>query len=256
VSDFIERIGPEGHGFRNLLIFLLIYIVGSPFLDPYPSLEVFAHLFLTMTLLAALYTIGKQQSRRSFATVILLILLILYWLGIYDVIKFSRQGADLLFVAYFGMLIYSAITHLAHFRKVTVNILYAALCLYLMLGLFWGSLYTLLYELNPGSYSGVLLDNAQGVPIHAFNYFSMVTLTTLGYGDITPQTLGAGSLCQLEAIVGQFFTAVIVGWLVGNMIIVEQEENHITTETNHSPGTDSSLQPEKTGISNGRHKNS
>ena len=256
MNDFMERIGPDGHGFRNLLIFLLIYIVGSPFLDPYPSLEVFAHLFLSITLFVALYTIGRQQKRRSFAIGMLLVLLILYWLGIYDVIRFSRQGADLLFVSYFGLLIYSAITHLAHFRKVTINILFAALCLYLMIGLFWGSLYTLLYDLSPGAYSGALLDNAHGTPIHAFNYFSMVTLTTLGYGDITPQTLGAGSLCQMEAIVGQFFTAVIVGWLVGNMIITEKEENFITTVTDHSPGTDSSFKPEKTGTINGRHKNS
>ncbi|MCD6389525.1 MAG: two pore domain potassium channel family protein, partial [Desulfobulbaceae bacterium] len=51
------------------------------------------------------------------------------------------------------------------------------------------------------------------------------TLTTLGYGDITPQTLGAGALCQMEAIVGQFFTAVIVAWLVGNIITEKQTKS-------------------------------
>lgn len=223
MKAFKTKIGPEGHGFRNLLIFLLIYIVGSPFLDPYPSLEIVAHLFLSVTLFVAIYTVHKHQQRRSIAIALLLLLLIIYWLGIYDVIRFSRTGSYLLFVAYFGLLMYSYIMHLARFQKVTVNILYAALCLYLIIGLFWGSLYTLLYALSPGAYSGVLLDNAQGSPIHAFNYFSMVTLTTLGYGDITPQTAGAGSLCQMEAIVGQFFTAVIVGWLVGNTIITEDK---------------------------------
>ncbi len=225
MKAFLEKLGPEGYGFRNLLIFLLIYIVGSPFLDPYPSLEIFAHFFLSITLFVALYTVGKYQKHRSIAMVVLIILLVLYWLGIYNVIPFSRQGAYLLFVAYFGLLIYSYIMHLARFRKVTINILYAALCLYLMIGLFWGSVYTLLYELSPGAYSGAMLDNAQGSLIHVFNYFSMVTLTTLGYGDITPQTVGAGALCQVEAIVGQFFTAVIVGWLVGNMMTEERKES-------------------------------
>jgi hypothetical protein len=51
----------------------------------------------------------------------------------------------------------------------------------------------------------------------------MVTLTTLGYGDITPQNPGAGALCQLEAIIGQFFTAVIVGWMVGNIVSEQQD---------------------------------
>jgi len=218
----IETTGVEEHGSRNLLFFLLLYIIGSPFLDPYPSLEILAHLSLSITLLVALYTVQKKQQRRSVAMLMLLVLLVLYWLGVYDVIEFSRLGSYLLFVLYFGLLMYSYIMQLARFQKVTVNVLYGTLCLYLIIGLFWGSLYTLLDELSPGAYGGVLLDNATGSPVHIFNYFSMVTLTTLGYGDIAPQTLGAGALCQMEAIVGQFFTAVIVGWLVGNVVSEKQ----------------------------------
>lgn len=215
----------EGHGFRYLLFFLLLYIVGSPFLDPYPSLKILAHLSMSVTLFVAIYTVQKQRQRRSVAMVLLLVLLVLYWLGIYDVIRFSRLGSYLLIVVYLGLLMYSYIMQLARFQKVTVNLLYATLCLYLMIGLFWGSLYTLLYELSPGSYSGAMLDNLQGSPFHIFNYFSMVTLTTLGYGDITPQNPGAGSLCQMEAIVGQFFTAVVVAWLVGNIVSQKQKES-------------------------------
>jgi len=220
----VKKAGIEGPGFRNLLFFLLLYIVGSPFLDPYPSLEVFANLSLTIALFVAVYTVQKHQKQRSVAIVLLLALIVLHWLGVYDVLRFSRPGSHLLFVVYFGLLMYSYIVQLARFQKVTINVLYATLCLYLIIGLFWGSLYTLLNELSPGAYSGTLLDNVQGNPVHIFNYFSMVTLTTLGYGDITPQTPGAGALCQMEAIVGQFFTAVIVGWLVGNMITEKETE--------------------------------
>lgn len=78
-------------------------------------------------------------------------------------------------------------------------------------------------ELSPGSYSGALLEKEPDNLLHIYNYFSMVTLTTLGYGDITPQTPGAAALCQMEAIVGQFFTAVLVAWLVGNFISDKQE---------------------------------
>jgi len=82
-------------------------------------------------------------------------------------------------------------------------------------------LYAVLNEFYPGAYGGTLLENLQGNSVHIFTYFSMVTLTTLGYGDITPQTAGAASLCQMEAIVGQFFTAVLAAWLVG-MYVSEQ----------------------------------
>ena len=215
----------EGNGFRNLLFFLLLYIVDSPFLTPYPAVAILAHVSLSVALLVAVFTVQKYQKQRSITIFLLPVLLALYWLGLYDVIHFSRLASYLLFVVYFGLLMYSYAMELVHVKKITIKVLYGALCLYLIIGLFWGTLYTLLYELSPGSYSGVLLDNVQNNPLHVFHYFSMVTLTTLGYGDITPQTLGAGALCQMEAIVGQFFTAVIVGWLVGNIITERQSES-------------------------------
>ena len=212
----------RGNGFRNLLVLLLLYIMGSPFLEPYPSLDFFAHISLSIALFAAVYTVHRQGNRRSFAIALLLPLLILYWLGLYDIIPFSRLGARLLFSVYYGLLIYSFVAQIKRAHRVDTNVLYATFSLYLIIGLFWGSLYRLLYQLQPGSYAGVLLENPQYLD-HAFNYFSFVTLTTLGYGDITPQTAGAASLCHMEAIVGQFFTAVVVAWLVG-MFVSDKKE--------------------------------
>ena len=94
----------------------------------------------------------------------------------------------------------------------------AALCLYLFLGTFWGYLYEILYEVFPGSFSGDLLarDATYSMSIRQhFQYFSFVTLTTLGYGGIVPNTSGAAALCTSEAITGQFFMAVLVARLVG-----------------------------------------
>ena len=222
MTNVPPRSGIKGNSFRNLLVFLLLYIVGSPFLSPYPSLNVLAHASLSVSLFFTVYTVEKQRNQRSFAMVLLLPLLVLYWLGIYEIVHFTSLGAHLLFVIYFGLLIYSYILQIAHSHKVTEQVLFAALCLYLIIGLFWGSVYSLLAELSPGSYSGALLDKNPDNVVHIYNYFSMVTLTTLGYGDISPQTPGAASLCQLEAIVGQFFTAVLIAWLVGNYLADKQ----------------------------------
>lgn len=222
----------EGNGFRNLLVFLLIYIVGSPFLTPYPSLSILAHLSLSVAMVVTIYTVQKNQQERSFAIALLLPLLVLYWFGIYDVVSFSRQGSRLFFVIYFGLLVYSYTLQVTRSRRVTKNLLYAAFCLYLIIGLFWGALYMLLEGLLPGSYTGGLLESVQGHSIHIFNYFSMVTLTTLGYGDIFPQTTGAAALCQMEAIVGQFFTAVLVAWLVGMYISEKQSDRSSNSKEN------------------------
>jgi voltage-gated potassium channel len=214
----------KGNSFRNLLFFLIFYIVGSPFLVGYPSLAILAHASLSVALFFAVYTVQRQRGYRSFAMVLLVPLLVLYWLSLYDIVQFTKAGSHLLFVIYFALLICSYVIQIAHSPRVTKQVLYATFSLYLIIGLFWGAAYALLEQLSPGSYSGVLLENWQSGSIHIFNYFSMVTLTTLGYGDITPQTAGAGSLCQFEAIVGQFFTAVLVAWLVGSFMNDKQQK--------------------------------
>lgn len=224
MSDIDQRTDIEGFAFRNLLFFLLLYLLGSPFLAPYPSLAVLAHASLSVAMLVAVYTVQKKQQERSIAITLLLPLLALYWLSIYDIVSFSRLSADLFFTLYFGFLVFSYVRQIIRASRVTTHLLHATFCLYLIIGLFWGSLYTLLEELLPGSYGGVLLERVQNHTVHTFNYFSMVTLTTLGYGDITPQTAGAAALCQMEAIVGQFFTAVLVAWLVGMYISDRQNK--------------------------------
>jgi hypothetical protein len=213
------------HRFRNLLFFLLLYIVGSPFLEPYPSLTVLAHVSLSMTFVVAVHAITKVKNQHSIGSILLVPLLILYWLGFFDALAFSRIGAQLLATIFYALLIYTFTLQIKRARKVTSKELYATFCLYLIIGLFWGSLYTLLYSVDPGAYSGALLESTNNTS-HTFNYFSLVTLTTLGYGDITPQTAGAAALCQMEAIFGQFFTAVVVAWLVGMFVSNRQERNH------------------------------
>ncbi len=211
----------ERHGFRNLLFSLLFYSIIDPFLQPFPSLKILAHFFLCIALFLSVYAIQQDKKRRISALILLMPLLLFYWLGIYDVFILSRPASYILFICYYGLLVYNYIKQLARFERVTMNVLYGALCLYLIIGLLWGALYALLFELDPGSYSGTLLTKAGSSTLEIFNYFSMVTLTTLGYGDITPQTAAAGALCQVEAVIGQFFTAVVVGWMVGNIVSVK-----------------------------------
>ena len=214
--DVSQHTFTEKYGFRNLLFFLLLYIFGSPFLLKFPSLAILAHLCLSTALLFSVYAIKKEQGNRTTAMLFLLPVLVLYWCAIYDLIALGRIYSYILLCLFLGLLVFTFATQIIKFKTITINTIIATLCLYLVIGLFWGALYALLYEFDPGSYSGALLDNIEGNKFNLFIYFSIVTLTTLGYGDITPQTLEASSLCQLEAIVGQFFTAVVIAWLVGS----------------------------------------
>jgi len=217
--------GIKQHGFRNLLFFLLLYLFFSPFLTPYPSLAIVAHSLLSLTLFFSVWAVQKQQNYRSYAMILLIPVLLLYWLGLYEVIPFDLLSAYVLLALFFKLLIISFAGQLLRAKQIDLQVIYGTLCLYLIFGLFWGALYCLLYELRPGSFAGALLENHTGSLLTTFNYFSMVTLTTLGYGDITPQTHAAGALCQIEAITGQFYIAVLVAWLVGNFIADRQQKS-------------------------------
>ena len=85
---------------------------------------------------------------------------------------------------------------------------------YLLLGLIWMSAYKLLLRAVPGAIhfaSGEPSDLRLG---HGLGYYSFVTLTTLGYGDITPVHPVARSLASGEALVGQLYPAILIARLV------------------------------------------
>ncbi len=99
--------------------------------------------------------------------------------------------------------------------KVDLNIIVGSVALYLLIGLIWSILYTMLLEISPNSFAGIearpWYDN-----MSTTTYFSFVTLTTLGYGDISPVKPIAQVLVILEAVVGMFYIAVIVASLIGS----------------------------------------
>ena len=99
-------------------------------------------------------------------------------------------------------------------ESVNINEIVGAMCSYLLLGFIWTMIYLFLNAVSPGSFNGISMVS-DGTTLSDFVYYSFVTLTSLGYGDITPVTPIARALSYLEAIIGQFYIAVLVATLVG-----------------------------------------
>ena len=98
-------------------------------------------------------------------------------------------------------------------EEVNREVIYAAILLYLLAALLWAFVYTFLELVDPASFS-IDLSSPQDYML-VFQYFSFVTITTLGYGDISPVSEVARAFAVLEAIVGQIYLVVVVAWLVG-----------------------------------------
>lgn len=97
---------------------------------------------------------------------------------------------------------------------IDINRLVGAACIYLLSGALWGIVYFLLSVVSPGSFEGIVAEG-WSEQLNEFTYHSFVTLTTLGYGDVTPVLPVARSLCYLEAVLGQLYLTVLVAALVG-----------------------------------------
>ncbi len=103
--------------------------------------------------------------------------------------------------------------------EVDQNRLMGAMCVYLLIGLAWAYVFTLIHVVSPTSFEGIVGPTTDA---HAkamqFVYYSFVTLTTLGYGEITPASPVAQTLAYMEAVSGQFYLTILVAALVGMIL--------------------------------------
>lgn len=134
--------------------------------------------------------------------------------------RLDNAGFDqfylLLLLSFFIFTAFKTAKQVLFTGKINGNKILGAICLYLLLGLIWAVLYTLLQLDFPSSFPA-LQENSQWFMLFPdFVYFSFVTMTTLGFGDISPNLPVSRFLVYLEAIVGQFYMAILVASLVGS----------------------------------------
>jgi voltage-gated potassium channel len=104
--------------------------------------------------------------------------------------------------------------------RVTLDVMLGAVTAYLLIALAFAALYSLVFHLDSQSFrlpEWIERGSVEGMRTEMV-YFSLVTLATLGYGDILPSSPFTQMLAVLEAVIGQFFMAVLVAWLVGMFI--------------------------------------
>jgi len=93
------------------------------------------------------------------------------------------------------------------------NKIIGSLTLYILLGLIWATIYLIILAMDPHAFSGIEAGNWQEI-FSRVAYYSFVTLTTLGYGDILPTNHVAEFFVYMEAITGVFYMAIIVSSLI------------------------------------------
>jgi hypothetical protein len=202
-------------------LFILLCLIGGllvlePILSRFVAARIFLHIFLTAIFIHTVYTIRGKKRRIIFNVLPAIVLLVSIWSQYVYPNKGVLAIGMIAGVLFAGSVIANFLVSMFQSDKVTRETIYAALLSYLLAALMWAFLYTFLKLVDPASFN-IDLSQPEGY-LSEFWYYSFVTITTLGYGDITPVTGVAKSFSALEAVVGQLYLVVVIAWLVGNYV--------------------------------------
>lgn len=218
-------LGEEKRFTLLLVAFLVLFLVQPFFAGNLGFLPFISDLLFFIVMGVSIYALSANRQYMIFALFFGLSAILLRWLyWIYP--EQELWVASYLFaISILLFCDFKLLSFLMQLQKVSQHTINAAICVYLSLGLAWGMAYIVLETLAP---SGFLLAELVKEPqalMMEMLYYSIVTLTTLGYSDVTPITPLAKKLSVLEAIVGQVYLAVLVARLVSlNTTQVNQDK--------------------------------
>lgn len=208
--------------FSGLFYSLLAMFVIVPFFQGYALAEEISVSVFSLIVLGTLYAFYGSHihfRRIAWLAAATLVSNIVAYLTPYVLLDNLSLAFNM---AFFGFAIAMLFRSIFRNRQVTLNIILGAVCVYLLIGVTWGMGYALLDTITPHSFQMAPVDTVStqmdGLVQH-FIYFSFATLSTLGYGDITPLSTPARYFATLEAITGQIYLSVLVARLVGMHLV-------------------------------------
>ena len=204
---------------KNRFVYMILAIVLVILISPFVRESgVTGHLFTTlltaMIPLTGYYALTADRKRALNILFIAAPFVILDGMS-----EFSANRYLMIAAVSFGTILYFYIVvllvkNLLSYRVVTAELIYCAISTYFLIGIMWTGIYVVLESLSPGSFSGT-------AEMTDLLYFSFVTLTTVGFGDITPQSILGKRLAIFEAAMGGIYLAVIVAMIVGRYMSME-----------------------------------
>ncbi|MFQ5936543.1 MAG: potassium channel family protein [Acidiferrobacterales bacterium] len=218
----MKRISEENN-FAYLTVALVILLFVGAVTDHFPSglTDTLIESAAVATLVVGVWGFRAERLwRRTGLSLVVAILVIVAFDFIVDLAGLHYLELVIMF-AFFVLTAWLAARQVLFTGSVDVNKVVGAVCIFLLLGMIWATLYLMVAQAAPGSFNG--LDSVkwhENFPHLA--YFSFVSLTTLGYGDITPALPVPRFLAYLEAVTGQLYIAIVIASLVGARISVQK----------------------------------
>jgi hypothetical protein len=189
---------------------LLMSVAG--FVDLHTAHGMIVSLLFAFVLVTAVRVVTAENRPRMIAYGLAVLWLAIKFIEVATQNEFLLVVADLPFVAFCFFCVGMILRRIVTAKEVNFEVVCNSVSAYLLIAITWAVSYELIYALRPESFSAAK-DGAEFTLNH-FIYFSLTTITTLGYGDITPVSVPVGIWATLEAATGVFYMAVLVARLV------------------------------------------
>ncbi len=200
--------------YLSLLVVVLVMLVLSPLIPLGRPIGIALTVATFLAVFAALQAVWAHPRLKVVAVALGLGGWLLRTIG--DPQHGLRVSGDLLGFLFLLLVLVSVLGDVLRARRVTADTVMGAACVYILMGVAWGYLFDIVEWLEPGSFvlsADALADSA--VRSAQLTYFSFITLTTVGYGDITPLTPAARVFSMVEGLIGQLYIAILIARLVG-----------------------------------------
>ena len=161
---------------------------------------------------------------KNYSFTFLLVILVFY---LFTLIPQIRDGdSDKIFTGiflYFLILAYIITKHIFNNKKIDIHKIIGAVVLYLLIGMIFAYIYSILDLMNPDSFIASVVEPFENYEAKSF-YYSFVTLTTTGLGDVIPATSTARNFTVMGSLIGQLFPVILIACLVSIEIAHKTEK--------------------------------
>ncbi|MDQ2995166.1 MAG: ion channel [Pseudomonadota bacterium] len=204
----------ESRFFVLLISILLILIVG-PYLKENAVTNWLVGLTSVCVIGGVIYSVKEKTRYLRLFIILALITLLLSFMDIFTENPSLHIASMSVFILFLLVSVIDLNYEIFNEVKITRDILYGSICGYFLIIILFGSLYLLLESVAPGSFHHSVNWESAEFTHHQMYYYSTITITTLGYGDIVPVSVLAKSIAMIECITGVFYIAILVARLIG-----------------------------------------
>lgn len=216
--------GNKSPDFGVLLVALCLLIVVAP-LATATGVSLLVEALFGLLLLAGAYSVAWRGIQSwPFVAFTALTFVLRWWALLYGGF-WLELASPVMTVLWIALVIVIVVGELFRRQDVTTNTIMGAIVAYLLIAIAFANLYEVLERSQPGSFLGIPEGVSSDQLGDALIYFSLATLTTVGYGDIVPVSSLARPVAALEGAVGTLYLAVMIARLVALHVTAKRKKN-------------------------------